>query len=606
LLLELPNELCAGRGSGQSAVGLAPADTAAGVRQERPSGPQMSSAGSASQLSNGQQSDSGSWSDWWSSPSWPVYDTVEGTTRCLKFFSSVVSIFVSFKLTPVFSGFGSVSDKRQEHMNKVCAHRALQLVLSLKGYYIKAAQTLCGAGVFPDEFDDVFAVLLDQCPKEPFSVVKEIVESELGCPMGQIFKAFDPVAVAAASIGQVHLAFLKDGTRVAVKVQYPSVERFFRMDVKMVEMLLRLQGMGEQVEAVIRSVEEQFKAEFNYAIEASLMRECAQNLSAKYSKSVVVPLPLDATHPALKGLPVKTLCTRKVLVMERVDGVPIRTFTMQNLEAFAKSQGTTAKELKRMLRKSPEELDPAMAKKLLTMRPVSEAAHLMRIAGVKLRNGVSRCLRCSTCGGVGARGMTAPKPVPLNGPRIARLLFEVHGHEIFHDGLFNSDPHAGNVFMLRDGRLGLLDYGAVTRLSTEQQLQVARLIVAVAKEDDDAVPDALFACGFRCTNMDRRLALLLGYVCFHRGPHPDDMNRIADKVGMPKDADLMTLDEYIKGGKIDQIENFPTLLVMLQRCCMVLSGVGMELGAGRLSTALMLRPHAERCLQRLGAKRFWK
>lgn len=55
----------------------------------------------------------------------------------------------------------------------------------------------------------------------------------------------------------------------------------------------------------------------------------------------------------------------------------------------------------------------------------------------------------------------------------------------------------------------------------------------------------------------------------------------------------------MRGGKIDEIEEFPGHLVLLQRCAMVLSGVGMELGAGRLSSAGMLRPQAVKWLERV-------
>ena len=77
---------------------------------------------------------------------------------------------------------------------------------------------------------------------------------------------------------------------------------------------------------------------------------------------------------------------------------------------------------------------------------------------------------------------------------------------------------------------------------------------------------------------DPRLALLLAHVFFNRGPYPYDMprqrfrgqprlrNRLAPKVGMPVDADIMTLDGYLRGGELDDIEDFPGHLVMLQRC----------------------------------------
>eukprot|EP00913_Durusdinium_trenchii_P019409 g18247.t1 len=256
-------------------------------------------------------------------------------------------------------------------------------------------------------------------------------------------------------------------------------------------------------------------------------------------------------------------------------------------------------------------------------------------------------------------------PVPLNGPRFARLLYDVHGYEIFQLGLFNSDPHAGNVFMMPDGKLGLIDYGACMRLTATQRTCIAKLLIAIADEDDEAVrlcwegkevdvvfrkaplgfrlahkqaplkvanindkgcvvddnldvragwiltavngkslttchqkvPPAFWACGFRSKNQDPRLALLLAHVFFNRGPYPYDMsldrNRLAPKVGMPVDIDIMTLDSYLRGGELDDIEDFPGHLVMLQRCAMVLSGLALELGAGRLSSAQMLKPQAE-------------
>eukprot|EP00959_Pyramimonas_sp_CCMP1952_P326512 6834711-Pyramimonas_sp.AAC.1 len=48
---------------------------------------------------------------------------------------------------------------------------------------------------------------------------------------------------------------------------------------------------------------------------------------------------------------------------------------------------------------------------------------------------------------------------PINLGKILELLMEVHAHEIFNDGIFNGDPHPGNILLMDDGRLGLIDYG---------------------------------------------------------------------------------------------------------------------------------------------------
>merc|ERR1719387_3037956 len=96
--------------------------------------------------------------------------------------------------------------------------------------------------------------------------------------------------------------------------------------------------------------------------------------------------------------------------------------------------------------------------------------------------------------------------------------------------------------------------------------------------------------------MDSRLALLLAHLCFNRGPFPADVNRLAPKVGLPAEPTVMDLEAYVRGGRVDDIETFPGHLVLLQRCCMVLSGIGMELGAGRLSSAGMFKAQAKRWL----------
>lgn len=523
---------------------------------------------------------------------------LEGLARGIRFATSAGWILAAYQLTP------SRDSQRDSDTKAQCAQQALDLILSLKGYYIKAAQTLCGAGQFPDEFDDAFATLLDQCPSEPIDVVQKIVEAELGCPLHEIFDDFEPEAVAAASVGQVHFAKLKDGTKVAVKVQYPEVEQFFRMDVQTVSFAMQLVGMGEKVKQVFEKMEEQFQQEFDYTQEAAVMREVAENVSPHFGKQVTIPLPIDASHPSCPRCETRTLCTRKVLTMERLEGVPIRQHILPLLELFATMHGTTAAELKRQMNmKDPSQLDTnnAAIKAAMKMGKVSESQSRLLRCAVKMRNFAARSLHGCMAGFCHARPpqwTMKQLAEPLNGPRLARILFEVHGHEIFQNGLFNSDPHAGNVLMMPDGRLGLIDYGAVMRLTVEQRNNIARLLSAIADEDDDAVPEAFWACGFRSRRQDWRLALLLAHVFFNRGPFPYDMNRLAPKVGMPMDIDVLTLDGYIRGGKFDDIEEFPGHLVMLQRCCMVLSGIGMELGAGRLSSAGMLKPQAVKWLQR--------
>ena len=70
--------------------------------------------------------------------------------------------------------------------------------------------------------------------------MRKVIESELGEPIEEVFAAFDPEPVAAASIGQVYRARLHDGRDVAVKVQYPGVAQAVRADMQNLGIILRL------------------------------------------------------------------------------------------------------------------------------------------------------------------------------------------------------------------------------------------------------------------------------------------------------------------------------------------------------------------------------
>ena len=90
--------------------------------------------------------------------------------------------------------------------------------------------------------------------------------------------------------------------------------------------------------------------------------------------------------------------------------------------------------------------------------------------------------------------------------RIVRTLVRVHGCQLLLDGVYNADPHPGNVLVLPDGRLGLIDYGMVGRLSAAERAAVARVVRALHARDAAAVVREYRDAGYRA--------------CWHSGePH---------------------------------------------------------------------------------------
>ena len=107
------------------------------------------------------------------------------------------------------------------------------------------------------------------------------------------------------------------------------------------------------IDDIMDEIGNTFEAEFDYSLEAGYLRECSENMSklttADPSKKVVIPLPIDHLHPNLPH-GVSTLCTRKLLACELVQGSPIKKRVRVMMEQFAAAEGITVDELKVIIR----------------------------------------------------------------------------------------------------------------------------------------------------------------------------------------------------------------------------------------------------------------
>ena len=163
----------------------------------------------------------------------------------------------------------------------------------MKGAVMKVGQIASQyKDIFPPEVAKAIAKLQRQAPPMPFSDIKAQVEKELGKPILEIFKSFDEVPFAAASIGQVHKATLPNGQPVVVKVQYPGVDEACESDLKQVRLALRLMGVlkidRKLQDQLFHEIQDSLDNELNYQIEAQNLA-VARTFHEALDSKIVIP-----------------------------------------------------------------------------------------------------------------------------------------------------------------------------------------------------------------------------------------------------------------------------------------------------------------------------
>ncbi|MGF1459491.1 MAG: ABC1 kinase family protein [Leptolyngbyaceae cyanobacterium] len=121
---------------------------------------------------------------------------------------------------------------------KMAARRRRQAIwiretfLELGPTFIKLGQLFSTrADLFPTEYVEELSKLQDRVPAFSYEEVEEIITADFGKSISDLYQSFDPVPLAAASLGQVHRARLHSGEEVVVKVQRPGLKRLFRIDL---------------------------------------------------------------------------------------------------------------------------------------------------------------------------------------------------------------------------------------------------------------------------------------------------------------------------------------------------------------------------------------
>ena len=208
---------------------------------------------------------------------------------------------------------------------KQAARKMLETLGTMKGAAMKLGQQLAmEADALPPEARDIVAGLFAQAPPMGFEEIARVVTEELGEPPDALFEEFERTPLASASLGQVHRARLKDGTPVAVKVQYPGVAEALVNDLKNAGLLMRtFRGAGKALADLdtgpyYEEIRREIGAETDYVREARLAEAFATAMRGV--EGVRVPKTF-ATHSS-----------KRVLTMEFLEGVPLQAFAASDAD----------------------------------------------------------------------------------------------------------------------------------------------------------------------------------------------------------------------------------------------------------------------------------
>ena len=271
--------------------------------------------------------------------------------------------------------------------------------------YIKLGQLLSTRpDLLPDNYLKALTSLQDDLPTIPYDDIREIVEEELGSRISKAFNWFQEEPLASASIGQVHLAELRSGKKVAVKIQRPGIRKKFLEDLETLEEVAGFAAshteIGKQYafDDVLAELKRIMLHELDYLREAENLVTLGTNL--KSYRRLLVPQP------------VPDYTTSKVLTMEYIKG-----------------------------------------KKVTSVSPL--------------------------------------RKLEEDHTALVDELIESYLKQIISDGFAHADPHPGNIHLMDNNKIALMDLGMVAQFSKRMQEYLLRLLIGLSKNNGEEITDIL-------------------------------------------------------------------------------------------------------------------
>lgn len=245
----------------------------------------------------------------------PVRPPYGRIRRSLPLVATVVSLWLRWRLLRIQRRlFGVAAMEGATHrFHQAAAEAIVRRAVKQQGLIIKTCQFLGSrADILMEEYVRTLSLLHDAVPPRPWPEMRAVIEGELGATVEELYATFDPHPIAAASLAQVYRATLHDGTDVAVKVQYPGIERVVEWDLDVIRWLANVWARIETVfdlRPVAQEMSRNAPEEVDFLHEGRASEELAALLHARP----------DVTIPRIYW----QRSARRVLTMDYLDGIRI-------------------------------------------------------------------------------------------------------------------------------------------------------------------------------------------------------------------------------------------------------------------------------------------
>lgn len=431
-------------------------------------------------------------------------------------FNEVVGVALKYGIAPWLSNVKADWVQQQlrssggEQLSRLSEPERVRLALTELGTtFIKLGQILSTRAdlVGPEIAEELTELQSSTPPDTPEQVIETITEA-LGDHPEVLFRAFEPEAMASASIGQVHRATLHDGTGVVVKVQHQGIETRVHNDL---EILIELAKLAETYSpelaqynpvATANEFRETLLDELDFTREQKNLLRFARNFEDE--EGVFFPTP----HLAL--------CSRRVLTMDALEGISV------------------------------------------------SRRDLLEQSGFDLTD-------------------------------IARRGAEMFLQMVFRDGFYHADPHPGNLMVLQDAVIGVLDCGMVGRVDEALRDQIEDLLIAAIDKDPDRLMDAVVELGELPAD-------------FERARLRSDLVEFVEEFGS------QSIDDFDLSGALNQVTAIirahhillPSRVSLLIKMLVMLEGTAQQLNPA-FNIIELLEPYRfEAIKRRLAPKRLWR